>query len=82
MRLKPGHAWTAQANREVVLTLIELFGVPRCLFASNFPVDGLCGSFDAIFGGFEAIVAGFSADEQDALFRRNAIRTYAMGLEA
>jgi len=78
----PGHAWTAQANREVVLTLIELFGVPRCLFASNFPVDGLCGSFDAIFGGFEAIVAGFSADEQDALFRRNAIRTYAMGLEA
>jgi len=76
----PGQAWTAEANRAVVLTLIELFGVPRCMFASNFPVDGLCGSFDEIFGGFEAIVADLSPDEQDALFRRNAIGHYAMGL--
>jgi predicted TIM-barrel fold metal-dependent hydrolase len=76
----PGRAWTAEANRTVVLTLIELFGVPRCMFASNFPVDGLCGSFDEIFGGFEAIVADLSPDEQDALFRRNAIGHYAMGL--
>jgi predicted TIM-barrel fold metal-dependent hydrolase len=62
--------------------LIECFGVPRCMFASNFPVDSLCGSFEAIFGGFEEIVADFTADEQDALFRRNAIRIYDMGLPA
>jgi predicted TIM-barrel fold metal-dependent hydrolase len=78
----PGRAWTAASNREIVLSLIELFGVPRCMFASNFPVDSLCGSFDAIFGGFESIVADFSTDEQDALFRRNAIGVYAMGLGA
>lgn len=78
----PGRAWTAEANREIVLNLIELFGVPRCMFASNFPVDSLCGRFSAIFGGFEAIVADFSQSEQDALFRRNAIRIYAMGLVA
>ncbi len=76
----PGRDWTAQVNREVVLGLIELFGVARCMFASNFPVDGLCAAFNDIFHGFEAIVADFSADEQDALFRRNAIVTYDMGL--
>jgi predicted TIM-barrel fold metal-dependent hydrolase len=51
------------------------------MFASNFPVDSLCGRFDEIFGGFAEIVADFSDDEQDALFRRNAIAIYNMGLD-
>ena len=76
----PGQAWTAQANGAIVRHLIEVFGVTRCMFASNFPVDSLCGSFEAIFGGFGDIVADLSDDEQDALFRRNAIRIYDMGL--
>ena len=76
----PGQAWTAQANGAIVRHLIEVFGVTRCMVASNFPVDSLCGSFEAIFGGFGDIVADLSDDEQDALFRRNAIRIYDMGL--
>ena len=72
----PGQAWTAEANREIVLTTIELFGVPRCMFASNFPVDGLCGSFADIYGGFDTITRGFSESERGALFRDNALRTY------
>jgi predicted TIM-barrel fold metal-dependent hydrolase len=73
---RPGHPWTPQANRRIVLTLIELFGVSRCMFASNFPVDSLCGSFDDIFSGFEAITADFTEAERDALFRSNALRIY------
>lgn len=72
----PGHRWTAEANREVVLTTIDLFGPARCLFASNFPVDGLCGSFGEIFGGFDALTAGFTEAERRAMFRTNALRTY------
>ncbi len=76
---QPGRAWTAEANREVVLTTIDLFGPERCMFASNFPVDSLCGSFGAIYGGFERIVADFPPGEQDALFAGNARRIYAIG---
>jgi len=76
---QPGRAWTAEANREIVLTTIDVFGVERCMFASNFPVDSLCGTFAAIYGGFEAIVAGFSDAERDALFAGNARRLYAIG---
>ncbi len=79
---QPGRAWTAEANRGIVLTTIELFGVERCMFASNFPVDSLCGSFADIFGGFEAIVADFPEAEKDALFRANARRIYAIGDES
>lgn len=75
---QPGKAWTAASNREVVLTAIELFGVDRAMFASNFPVDSLCASFDAIFSGFDEIVADFPERERRALFHDNAVRIYAM----
>jgi predicted TIM-barrel fold metal-dependent hydrolase len=71
-----GQPWTAAANRDIVLTTIDLFGPSRCMFASNFPVDGLCASFTTIFDGFRSIVAELRADEQRALFRDNAIRLY------
>ena len=74
----PGVGWTAEANRGIVLATIELFGVERCMFASNFPVDGLCAGFDEIYRGFEAIVRDFSDDERAALFAGNARRLYAI----
>ena len=74
----PGQAWTAQANREVVLAAIDIFGVERAMFASNFPVDGLCASFDAIVTGMRAIMRDFPAGEQRAFFHDNAVRIYDM----
>ena len=74
----PGRRWTPDLNREVVLSAIEIFGVRRAMFASNFPVDGLCASFEEVFSGFREIAQQFSALEQRALFHDNAIRLYAM----
>jgi predicted TIM-barrel fold metal-dependent hydrolase len=74
----PGLRWTPERNREVVLQAIETFGVERAMFASNFPVDGLCASFDEIYAGFREIVKDFGALEQRALFHDNAVRLYAM----
>jgi predicted TIM-barrel fold metal-dependent hydrolase len=48
------------------------------MFASNFPVDSLCGSFTTIFGGFREIVRDFSPADRRKLFHDNAIRIYAM----
>ena len=70
--------WTIEANRVIVLAAIEAFGIARSMFASNFPVDSLCASFDTIFKGFRTIVSDFSASEQRALFHDNAIRIYKM----
>jgi predicted TIM-barrel fold metal-dependent hydrolase len=66
------------AKREVVLAAIELFGVQRAMFASNFPVDGLCASFSEIYSGFDEITRGFSQAERRALFHDNAVRIYRM----
>lgn len=74
----PGLPWTADRNREIVLTVIDLFGVERCMFGSNFPVDSLCARFDEIYEGFDVITANFSTDDRRRLFDDNAVRIYAI----
>lgn len=71
-----GYRWRLDANRRIVREVIELFGVDRCMFGSNYPVDSLCASFQEIFDGFAACVADFSAQEQAQLFVENARRIY------
>jgi len=68
--------WNYDDNRIVVLTALEIFGPERCMFASNFPVDGMCASFETIFKGFAEIVRDFTPLEQQALFHDNAKRIY------
>ena len=65
-------------KREVILAAIEVFGTQRAMFASNFPVDSLRASFDAVFSGFEETTRGFSATERRSLFHDNAVRIYRM----
>jgi len=72
------HVWTAESIRPYVLETIATFGVERCMFASNFPVDRLHGSYRAIWEAFARITAGTSAAEQAALFRENARRIYRL----
>jgi predicted TIM-barrel fold metal-dependent hydrolase len=59
-----------------MLETIEIFGVERCLFASNFPTDKLFGSFERQFGAYRTIVSGFSASERNRMFATNAERVY------
>jgi predicted TIM-barrel fold metal-dependent hydrolase len=53
---------------------IEAFGVDRCLFASNFPVDGLHGTFDELYSAYAEVTAGLGDDARDRLFATNAER--------
>ena len=72
------HRWTEASIRPFVLGTIDHFGVDRAMFGSNFPVDRLYSSFDALYGAFENIVASFSESEKDKLFHDNALRTYRL----
>ena len=69
-------AWTMESLRPIVLECIEAFGIQRCMFASDFPVERVHGTFDAFFSAFDAITAGFSETERDRLFAANAEAIY------
>jgi len=70
--------WSYEANRAIVLETIELFGVERCMFASNYPVDSLRVGFGQMFDDFKRMTAGFSAAERGELFHDNAARFYRL----
>ena len=55
---------------------IEAFGVDRCLFGSNFPVDGMHGSLDELYTSYASVTAGLDDDARDKLFAANAERIY------
>jgi predicted TIM-barrel fold metal-dependent hydrolase len=74
----PGRAWTVAANGPVIRDAIAIFGIERCMFASNFPVDSLVGDFDTIFTGFLAATADLTAGQRDRLFHDNAARIYRL----
>ncbi|MBA2609911.1 MAG: amidohydrolase [Actinobacteria bacterium] len=57
---------------------IEAFGVDRCMFASNFPVDGMHGTLDELFATFTALTEGLDDESRDKLFAANAERVYRL----
>ena len=75
---QPGTAWTVDANGPIVLDTIDIFGVDRCMFASNFPVDSMVADFETIYRGFLQIVEQFPPSDQRKMFCDNARRISRM----
>lgn len=69
-------SWSTEEIRPYVEEAIAAFGVERCMFASNFPVDKLFSSYDAIFESFKEISKTFAESERRSLFHDNAARLY------
>jgi L-fuconolactonase len=55
---------------------IESFGIDRCMFASNFPVDSMYGTFDELYAVFSAVTAGLDRASRLKLFAGNAESVY------
>lgn len=68
--------WNIDDNRWIIRETVAIFGPDRAMFASNFPVDSLCGSFDTIFSGFKQAVSELPYDQQHKLFCSNARHYY------
>jgi predicted TIM-barrel fold metal-dependent hydrolase len=68
--------WTTDSLRPFVLDVIDAFGPARCLFASNFPVDGMMTGYTRLWQAYFDITAGFTNNERRAMFSGNARRIY------
>ena len=66
------------AQKRYYLHTIESFGVDRCMFESNFPVDKLSISYAVLWNAFKKMVADFSEDEKHALFYGTAEKVYRL----
>ena len=68
----------AAATRHFFDYAIEQFGVERCMFESNFPVDKLSSSYTVLWNAFKRIASGCSAGEKAQLFHGTATRVYRL----
>jgi predicted TIM-barrel fold metal-dependent hydrolase len=68
----------AAAWRPYVEHCIGAFGVERCMFESNFPVDKRTVSYAVLWNAFKRLAAGCSAGEKTALFSETARRAYRL----
>jgi predicted TIM-barrel fold metal-dependent hydrolase len=69
----------AEAYGPIIRWAIERFGVDRCMFESNFPVDRHSADYVVLWNAFKRITADLSAPERAALFHDTATRVYRLG---
>jgi predicted TIM-barrel fold metal-dependent hydrolase len=66
------------ATRRYYDYTIEQFGVDRCMFESNFPVDKASCSYTVLWNAFKRLTTGASADEKARLFHDTTARLYRL----
>jgi L-fuconolactonase len=74
----PGSEELARTWRPYVESCIDLFGIERSMFESNFPMDKQSCSYSALWNAFKRITRDYSAAEKAALYHDNAVRVYRL----
>jgi predicted TIM-barrel fold metal-dependent hydrolase len=76
--MPPSSAELAAAWQPYFDACIDAFGVDRCMFESNFPVDKFSSGYGVLWNAFKRMSHGLGAKEKSALFRDTAARAYRL----
>jgi len=60
-------------------TAVELFGSERCMFGSNFPIEGLWTDMASLIGAWVAVVGELDLEQRRDILGRTARRVYDLG---
>src|SRR3954447_26942355 len=71
-------SWDYDENEQIVREAIGIFGVERCVFATNFPVAGLRIGYDELVRSVPRICGFPFPRDQERLFWRNAVSFYRL----
>ncbi len=72
----PSSTELMEATRPYYEHTIEQFGVDRCMFESNYPVDKQSCSYNVLWNSFKRLTETYSADEKAKLYHDTAARVY------
>jgi predicted TIM-barrel fold metal-dependent hydrolase len=74
----PGSSELAAVMEPYFSFCIDAFGVRRCMFESNFPVDRESYSYTVLWNAFKRFCEGCSNNDKEALFHGNATGVYRL----
>lgn len=69
-------SWSRASIMPWIRHCIDAFSPQRCVFGTNWPVDRLFSSYDAIVAAYRSAVADLSDNEQQQVLRGNALALY------
>jgi predicted TIM-barrel fold metal-dependent hydrolase len=64
--------------RQVIRDVIQIFGVNRTIYGSNFPLEKLHASYEDFFGIYRAVLSEYTDAEQRAVLHDNAMKFYRL----
>lgn len=70
--------WTPAVIRPWINACIDTFGPPRCMFATNWPVERLVTTYQDLVGAYREVTADLTSDERAAVFHGTATRVYRL----
>jgi L-fuconolactonase len=80
--VRPASAELATVMAPYFEWCIEKFGVERCMFESNFPVEKRINSYVTVWNAFKRMTQSYSVAERQALFHDTATRVYRLATAA
>ena len=73
-------SWTPEDLRPYVETVIDIFGIDRVMFGSDWPVSRLAAEYGQVKSALEAALPRLTAAQEAAVFGGNAIRFYRLNV--
>jgi predicted TIM-barrel fold metal-dependent hydrolase len=73
--------WNYEDNKGIVLEALSIFGIHRCMFASNFPVASLRIDYSTLVNSVAQMISGFTPKEQADFFVYNAAKFYRLSIK-
>lgn len=62
----------------VITECLAAFGVERCIYGSNFPIEKIWSDYDTLITTYRASLDHLSESDQRAILHDNAVRTYKL----
>lgn len=72
--------WSYSENQVIVQDALSIFGIERCMFASNFPVASLRIDFNTLVNSVAKMINGYSPKQQQDFFVNNAAKFYRLDM--
>jgi predicted TIM-barrel fold metal-dependent hydrolase len=67
---------TPQQARQVIRDSIQIFGIERTIYGSNFPLEKLHASYADFFGHYRVVMSEYPEADQRKVFHDNAVKFY------
>jgi predicted TIM-barrel fold metal-dependent hydrolase len=72
------HVCSVELWKPVVLETLDIFGVTRCLFGSNWPIETLWTDYAALIDTIRQCLVGLTKEERAAVLHDNALSVYRL----